>query len=49
MGGDSWPRYSKGICDFIAVNRWNQEYKREALKSAIKTMKNHADTDPSNI
>jgi len=36
MGGDEWPREQDGIFDYIAVNRWNQEYKREALKSAIK-------------
>lgn len=27
-----------GIFDYIAVNRWNQVYKREALKSAITEM-----------
>jgi len=36
MGGDEWPREQDGIFDYIAVNRWNQEYKRETLKSAIK-------------
>jgi len=36
MGGDEWPREQEGIFDYIAVNRWNQEYKRETLKSAIK-------------
>jgi len=36
MGGDEWPREQDGIFDYIAVNRWNQEYKRKALKSAIK-------------
>jgi len=35
MGGDQWPREQDGIFDYIGVNRWNQEYKREALKSAI--------------
>ena len=24
------------VYDYIAVNRWNQEYKREALKAAVK-------------
>ena len=38
MGGDAWPRESSGIFDYIGVNRWNQEYKREAFKMAIKTM-----------
>jgi multimeric flavodoxin WrbA len=38
MSGDEWPREYAGIFDYIAVNRWNQEYKREALKSAITTM-----------
>jgi len=27
-----------GIFDYIAVNRWNQTYKREALKAAITEM-----------
>jgi len=27
-----------GLFDYIAVNRWNQEYKREALKAAIAAM-----------
>ena len=49
MGGDSWPKYKAGICDFIAVNRWNQEYKRESLRAAIKIMKNYAKTDPSDM
>lgn len=38
MGGDEWPRETHGIFDYIAVNRWNQVYKREALKSAITEM-----------
>lgn len=38
MGGDEWPKEHSGLFDFIAVNRWNQEYKREALKEAIKTL-----------
>jgi multimeric flavodoxin WrbA len=38
MGGDAWPRESSGIFDFIGVNRWNQVYKRDALKSAITEM-----------
>lgn len=35
MGGDAWPREQVGIFDYIGVNRWNQDYKREALKMAI--------------
>ncbi|MCL2559124.1 MAG: NAD(P)H-dependent oxidoreductase [Turicibacter sp.] len=35
MGGDEWPREQDGIFDYIAVNRWNQSYKRDTLKSAI--------------
>ena len=27
-----------GVFDYIAVNRWNQEYKRDALKAAIAEM-----------
>jgi len=38
MGGDSWPKEHAGIFDCIAVNRWNQGYKRESLKAAITTM-----------
>ena len=29
------------IFDYIAVNRWNQEYKREALIAAVKTLISH--------
>ena len=38
MSGDAWPREVSGIFDYIAVNRWNQDYKRETLKSAITQM-----------
>jgi multimeric flavodoxin WrbA len=38
MHGDSWPRETAGIFDYIAVNRWNQAYKREALSEAVKAM-----------
>ncbi|MCL2840449.1 MAG: NAD(P)H-dependent oxidoreductase [Defluviitaleaceae bacterium] len=38
MGGDEWPRETAGIFDMIAVNRWNQAYKRDTLKSAITEM-----------
>ncbi|MDR2599429.1 MAG: NAD(P)H-dependent oxidoreductase [Oscillospiraceae bacterium] len=38
MGGDEWPKEHAGIFDCISVNRWNQRYKREALKAAITTM-----------
>ena len=41
MGGDAWPRESSGIFDYIGVNRWNQEYKREAFRMAITTMYNY--------
>ncbi|MCL2378959.1 MAG: NAD(P)H-dependent oxidoreductase [Defluviitaleaceae bacterium] len=37
-GGDNWPRETSGIFDYIAVNRWNQAYKLEALKAAISQM-----------
>jgi len=40
MGGDANPKDRNGICDLIGVNRWNQEYKREALKSAVAAMVN---------
>jgi len=35
MDGDNLPKDIKGICDLIGVNRWNQEYKREALKASV--------------
>ena len=38
MSGDEQPRERVGIFDYIGVNRWNQEYKREALRQAIKEM-----------
>jgi len=38
MGGDNWPKEYAGLFDFIAVNRWNKNYKLVALKEAIKTM-----------
>ena len=38
MSGDEWPRETSGIFDYIAVNRWNQSYKRQALKAAITEM-----------
>jgi multimeric flavodoxin WrbA len=34
MGGGG----NRGVYDYIAVNRWNQEYKREALQAAVKSM-----------
>jgi NAD(P)H-dependent FMN reductase len=36
MSGDEWPRELRGIFDYIAVNRWNQAYKREALAAAVR-------------
>ena len=38
MGGDPWPWGQSGIFDFVAVNPWNQDYKRETLKCAITEM-----------
>ena len=38
MGGDPWPWGQSGIFDFIAVNPWNQDYKRETFKLAIAEM-----------
>ena len=38
MGGERWSRQKAGVFDYIAVNRWNQDYKREALKAAVKEM-----------
>ena len=38
MDGDTWPRGTSGFFDYIAVNRWNQEYKREALRAAVSAL-----------
>ena len=38
MGGDANPKDRNGICELIGVNRWNQEYKREALKAAVAAL-----------
>ncbi|MCL1998920.1 MAG: NAD(P)H-dependent oxidoreductase [Turicibacter sp.] len=38
MGADEWPRETHGIFDFIAVNRWNKNYKLTAFGEAIKEM-----------
>jgi len=38
MGGDDWPKEHAGLFDFIAVNRWNKEYKLDALYYAISQM-----------
>ena len=38
MGGDVRPRDKKGIYDYIAVNRWNKDYKLEALKAAVSSL-----------
>ncbi|MCL2399534.1 MAG: flavodoxin family protein [Defluviitaleaceae bacterium] len=46
-GGNNWPHEKSGIFDHIAVNRWNQEYKRETLKAAIKEMVKYHDSEPA--
>ena len=38
MGGTSYPYDVFGFFDYIAVNRWNQEYKKEALKSSVTAL-----------
>ncbi|MCL2640669.1 MAG: flavodoxin family protein [Phycisphaerales bacterium] len=38
MGADANPRNKAGIFDYIAVNRWNHEYKRETVKHAVAAM-----------
>ena len=35
MGGTSYPYDIYGFFDYIAVNRWNQNYKQEALRNAV--------------
>ena len=38
MGGDEMPKEEKGIYDYIAVNRWNKDYKLESLKASIASL-----------
>jgi multimeric flavodoxin WrbA len=38
MEGDEFPREKNGVFDYIAVNRWNQDYKRIALQEAIRNL-----------
>ncbi|MDR0443530.1 MAG: flavodoxin family protein [Treponema sp.] len=45
MGGDAWPRDKSGIYDYIAVNRWNKDYKREALIAAVSSLVNNFDKE----
>ena len=41
MGGTGYPYDAQwGFYDYIAVNRWNQNYKREALSSAVISLIN---------
>jgi len=40
MGGVSYPYDVYGFFDYIAVNRWNQDYKRETLKNAVIALVN---------
>jgi hypothetical protein len=50
MSGDSWPRESAGIFDFIGVNRWNQAYKRETLKAALSVLFKYCkDSKPESV
>lgn len=41
MDGDGWPREKAGLFDWIAVNRWNQSYKRDTLTAAMTKMVNY--------
>ena len=41
MAGDGMPKDKKGIFDYIAVNRWNKDYKIESLKAAVKQLVNN--------
>ncbi|MCL1882706.1 MAG: flavodoxin family protein [Defluviitaleaceae bacterium] len=38
MGADAQPKETVGIFDMIAVNRWNKDYKLDALKAAVTEM-----------
>ena len=41
MSGNVWDRERPVLFDYIAVNRWNKEYKLQALKSAVKELVRH--------
>jgi len=41
MGGTTYPYNVFGFFDYIAVNRWNQDYKREALMNAVSALIKH--------
>jgi len=43
MGGTTYPYDIYGFFDYIAVNRWNQDYKREALMKAVTALVKHYD------
>jgi multimeric flavodoxin WrbA len=39
MGGTGYPYDAQwGFYDYIAVNRWNQDYKRDALRTAVSSL-----------
>jgi multimeric flavodoxin WrbA len=39
MGGTGYPYDAQwGFFDYIAVNRWNQDYKRDALRAAVSSL-----------
>jgi Multimeric flavodoxin WrbA len=38
MGGVANPPTRNGIYDYIAVNSWNKEYKRDTLKAAVASL-----------
>ena len=38
MGGVANPPMRNGIYDYIAVNSWNREYKRDTLKAAVASL-----------
>jgi len=43
MGGATYPYNVYGFFDYIAVNRWNQDYKREALMQAVAALVKQVD------
>ena len=38
MSGDEKPREHTGIFDYVMINRWNSEYKREAFVYSLKKL-----------
>ena len=49
LGGATYPYSIYGFFDYIAVNRWNQEFKVEALMKSVAALVKHCDERTNNI